>query len=333
MMDKLLTIVVPAYNMELYLENTLKSCIVKNKLLQEKYEVLIVNDGSQDRTQKIGEEFQKKHGQIFKLINKENGGYGSVINCGIDNAKGKYFKILDGDDWFNTDELEKLISKLDTINYDMVLMDYTWVSDKTGEKQYWKWSYDIEKELYFDQDKYEDCTDRFWMYGICYKTEILKNNGIKITEHCFYTDMQFVIYPLCFIKSAFYVPVNLYQYRNDREGQSMSYEGTAKHIKDKERMICDLNLYLDNFENRKNKKLIERILEGMYKSYFVSLCVIPCSKEHKQMLIEFLESIKLKYPERYQHIRNKKIKLLELSRYSLYRVCCAWCRKKESYFV
>lgn len=327
-MKKLLTIVIPAYNMELYLENTLSSLIIEKEEIQQKYEVLIVNDGSKDRTKSIGEEFQNKYEKIFKLINKENGGYGSVINTGVDNAEGKYLKILDGDDWFDSEALEKLIDALDKTDCDMVLTDYTFVYEKTGEKKYWNWSYDCERE--FELGNCVSNNNIFWMYGICYKTDLFKNNCIRITEKCFYTDMQFVIYPLCYVRSVIYFHINLYQYRIGREGQSMSYEGTVKHIKEKERMVHELNLFLDQIGIIRNKEIIENIVCKTYLSYVDSLFLVPCTKEHKQMLIDFLKVIKLKYPERYRIImKKKKILLFELSKYSLYKACCVWHRKIE----
>lgn len=119
--DKLLTISIAAYNVAPYLSKTLSSLIIDKNL--DRLEVLIINDGSKDETSDIAEEFVKKYPQTFVLINKKNGGHGSTINAGIENATGKYFKVLDGDDWLDPQGLEKLLYKLDKTNADLVLTD------------------------------------------------------------------------------------------------------------------------------------------------------------------------------------------------------------------
>lgn len=89
-MDKLLTVVIPAYNIEKYEEQCLSS-FVKPKALPE-IEVLVVNDGSSDRTVEIAEKYVQKYPDIFRVINKENGGHGSTINRGIEEARGNLFQ-------------------------------------------------------------------------------------------------------------------------------------------------------------------------------------------------------------------------------------------------
>ena len=100
-MGKLLTISIAAYNVEKFIKKTLDSLIVDS----DELEVLIVNDGSKDETLKIAKEYEIKYPNIFRAIDKENGGYGSTINTGIIEATGKFFKQLDGDDWFETESI------------------------------------------------------------------------------------------------------------------------------------------------------------------------------------------------------------------------------------
>ena len=106
-MSKILSVVIPTYNMEKYLEKCLNSFIYNEGA--DELEVLIVNDGSKDNSVNIAKEFEKKYPNIFKVIDKENGGHGSTINAGLKVASGKYFKVVDADDWVETDELKKLI--------------------------------------------------------------------------------------------------------------------------------------------------------------------------------------------------------------------------------
>ena len=96
-MNKVLTITVPSYNVEKFLENTLDSFL--DERILEDLEVLIVDDGSKDRTAEIGKQYEERYPDTFRVISKENGGHGSTINRGIKEARGTYFKVVDGDDW------------------------------------------------------------------------------------------------------------------------------------------------------------------------------------------------------------------------------------------
>ena len=96
-MEKVLTVVIPSFNVEKYLRQTLES--LRNEEILEDVEVLIVDDGSTDGTAKIGKEYEKRYPQTYRVISKTNGGHGSTINCGIEQSRGTFFKVVDGDDW------------------------------------------------------------------------------------------------------------------------------------------------------------------------------------------------------------------------------------------
>ena len=131
-MEKILTITVPAYNVEKFLEKTLDSSLVKEIL--DEIEVLVVDDGSGDGTAAIGRKYQERYPGSFRLISKENGGHGSTINRGIQEARGKYFKLVDGDDWVDNSGLRELNRRLRTCEADYVFTNYYVVNDGTGER-------------------------------------------------------------------------------------------------------------------------------------------------------------------------------------------------------
>ena len=93
-MDKILTVIIPTYIMEDYLRYCLDSLLIKENFKQ--LEVLIINDGSKDSSSAIGHEYEQLYPEVFRVIDKENGNYGSCINRGLKEAKGKYVKILEG---------------------------------------------------------------------------------------------------------------------------------------------------------------------------------------------------------------------------------------------
>ena len=134
-MSKILSVAVPSYNVEQYMNKCLDS--FSDKRLQDGLEVLIVNDGSTDRTKEIAESYVERFPLIFKLINKENGGHGSAVNAGIANATGKYFRIVDGDDWVDTDNLVQLLQLLADTNTDLVVDEKREVHMVTGNTQFY----------------------------------------------------------------------------------------------------------------------------------------------------------------------------------------------------
>ena len=131
-MEKILTVVIPSYNVERFLQETLES-FVEERVLKD-IEVLVVDDGSKDGTAEIGKAFEQMYPGTFRVISKENGGHGSTINKGIEQCQGKYFKVVDGDDWVNTEDFCILVDKLKTCEADYVVTNYYEVNDQTGEK-------------------------------------------------------------------------------------------------------------------------------------------------------------------------------------------------------
>ena len=105
--DKLLTIVVPSYNASKYLDFNLQSFLRPS--VPEKLEVIVVDDGSTDETARIADVYHEKYSDTIKVVHKENGGHGSGINAGLRAATGKYFKVVDADDWVDHEALERLL--------------------------------------------------------------------------------------------------------------------------------------------------------------------------------------------------------------------------------
>lgn len=125
-MEKILTISIAAYNAELDIKRCLDSFISTNVL--EELELIVVNDGSKDNTLNVAKQYEKKYPGIIKVIDKKNGGHGSTINASIKEATGKYYKIVDSDDWIDPEELEKLVFWLRNNDADLVLTPYKCVN-------------------------------------------------------------------------------------------------------------------------------------------------------------------------------------------------------------
>ena len=222
-MEKILTIVIPTYNMQDYLRRCLDSLIVPEEQMQ-RIEVLVVNDGSKDNSSAIAHEYQDKYPDTFRVIDKENGNYGSCVNRGLKEASGTYIKILDADDWFDKTILAQYVEFLKTLNVDLVLTDYQIVYENSDK---------VISCLYSDQhitpnyilsvEKILSQKPIFYgqMHGFTYRTKLLKEINYRQTEGVSYTDQEFVDIPFTRVKSVYYFPNILYNYILGREGQTM----------------------------------------------------------------------------------------------------------------
>ena len=105
---KLLSIAIPCYNSEEYMEKCIKSLLPGG----EDVEILVVDDGSKDMTPEIADAYEKKYPGIVRAIHQENGGHGAAVNAGIQNATGLFFKVVDSDDWVDLESYRAILAKL-----------------------------------------------------------------------------------------------------------------------------------------------------------------------------------------------------------------------------
>lgn len=280
-MQKVLTVLVPAYNVEKYLEKNISSMLEGE--VQDQLEVLIVDDGSTDSTGEIADAYAKKYPHCIRVIHQPNRGHGGAINTGIREAKGRYFKVVDGDDWVNGIELGKYIRKLGKCHEDLILTDYTEVYENTGKTRIFTLPLPSGKTLLPKDMKYDVF---ILMHYYTLRTEILRQMPKKIDENCYYVDMQYIIYPLPFIKSIRYEKLDIYRYRLGRAGQSVSAEGFRKHYKENERMICSVFSYYNEVNIR---EMAERMPDNYLLSYYMPLRIFDLLWRHELKCMWFLK--------------------------------------------
>ena len=217
MKDKLLTIVVPTYNISEYIEKCINSFLEVNEKYYKDFEVIVVNDGSTDNSVQVVENLIINSNMDLRIISKENGGHGSTINVGIAEAKGKYFKVIDGDDWIDISSFETLLEKLKTIDVDMVISNYTEQHVYNNSKK----TIDFIGEFQLDVIVEGLPDRRIPMHALTYKTAILKNNDIRLSEKTFYVDTEYTLLPIKYVKNYVYYDLDIYQYFLGRPDQSM----------------------------------------------------------------------------------------------------------------
>lgn len=302
-MLKILSVVIPTYNMEKYLENCLDSFIYDEKA--EDLEVLIVNDGSKDNSLSIARRYEEKFPNIFKVIDKENGGHGSTINAGLKVAKGKYFKVVDADDWVDTEELKKLLEFLYKNDVDCIISNYVHFYEFTNK-------YLTENCMIIEPFVIKDINDvknfRFTMHSFVFSTEKIRN--VRLQEKCFYVDVEYNIYSYAQCENVVCLPINLYQYRLGRAGQSVSPEGLYKHRDNHFTVVKNIiSFYETNKEQIspvKKDNIFKHVTVIARAHYEYHNLMSYSHPEVLQELKQYDEWLK-QYPEIYQEVLSSKI--------------------------
>ena len=218
MRDKLLTITIPVYNTEKYLPKCLDSLIIDKYM--NLLEVLVVIDGSPDNSLAIAQNYVQKYPETFIVVNKENGGHSSAINKGLELATGKYFKLLDSDDWFDKESFKVFLEKLQGLDTDMVMTDYV-VEYVSQNKQKLVGLNISEDTIYSIKQMNISISSFLAMHRITYRTYLFKEVNFKLPEKTFYTDVLYAHLPFFKTNNFIYYKLPLYRYYIGREGQSM----------------------------------------------------------------------------------------------------------------
>ncbi|URZ07013.1 glycosyltransferase family 2 protein [Clostridium felsineum] len=230
---KVLTIVIPCYNSAAYMNRAIDSLLIGS----EDIEILIVNDGSVDNTSKIADEYESKYPNLIRAIHKENGGHGDAINTGLKHSTGMYFKVLDSDDWFDKESLKKILNILKNMintsnKLDLLISNYVYenVSINKFKSINYRSAMPIEKIFTWENLGHLRNSQNILMHSVIYRTELLKECGIELPKHTFYVDNIFVYKPLPYVKTMYYVDVDLYRYFIGRDDQSVNEKVMIKRI-------------------------------------------------------------------------------------------------------
>lgn len=223
-MSKILTVVVPTYNMEPYLDHCLSSFIMPEHYMAM-IEILVINDGSKDGSSDIGHNYSAKYPDIYRVIDKPNGNYGSCINVGLAEATGKYFRILDADDWYDSNALMAFLDVLSSCDADLVISPFNFIAEKTTLFTFSN-KLETNRPLPIDSICSDDIIHR--MHSMTYRLDVLRKSGIRLSEGVSYTDTEFCFYPLPFVEMVQFIDETVYQYNAQREGQTCSPDSMVR---------------------------------------------------------------------------------------------------------
>ena len=279
--QKLLTIIIPCYNSDWCLERCLLSLLTQPP--NEKIEVIIVNDGSTDRTAEIAEAFVNKYSNIFRQINKKNGGHGSCINIAAKTAAGKYMKVLDSDDWLITENIQKYLQILEMTDADAVLTHFHTVNMANNRRQEFK-TKDIELNKIYSLDQFVNLKGEIFhctvLHGITYKTEIYIKSKTVLTENIYYEDQEFAAMPFLEVNTVYPADLFLEQYQIGNIKQSVSDINLVKRLTHIETVTKNLFRFYAKHRGMSygKKKYIAKKATDMLLQYYAAAMIKNKSK-------------------------------------------------------
>ena len=284
-MNKILSVVVPTYNVKNYLDRCLLSLTADEHTLRD-LDIIIVNDGSLDSSLEIAKRYEKKYSESITVIDKENGGHGSTINTGLKYAIGKYFRVLDSDDWVNTLDFKPFIKDLKKQEADAVLTNYTRELVYEGVAQHVEYKHLKYNKKYdlntIDLNLFGD--EYMYMHTLTIKTDILRAVNLSLDENTFYVDMEYITLPLTKLDTFIYLDYDIYHYWIGRPDQSMNIVSMFKNRSHHERVLKRLaKLHTDKAHLNENKR-----------AYLFNILVLMLNTHYEIYMSRKLNSSELK---------------------------------------
>ena len=268
-MEKILSIIIPTYNMAALLPRCLDSLTASGVL--DDLDILVVNDGSTDSSRAVAYSYAERYPQSIKVVDKKNGNYGSTINAALPLAVGEYVKVLDSDDWFDSQELAKYVAELKSLEQEVdvsvthFLMIHEGGRTETVKYQnYGREPYTYGKVYNLDKVLGDGFIRYFLMHSLTYRTQLLRDHGYRQTEGISYTDIQWSSYPFVWARSIVFHDLVVYRYNMDREGQTMDPAVIRKSLPQLERMTMDLM----DFYRKADMSGLSEARVGFLRQYF-----------------------------------------------------------------
>lgn len=256
---KYITFTVPCYNSAAYMRKCIDSLLPAG----EDAEIIIVNDGSKDDTGKIADEYAQKYPSIVRVIHQENGGHGEGVNQGMRNATGLYFKVVDSDDWLDVTALKKLLALIKGFHerkeeVDLIFCNYVYehVEDNTRHRIHYKNVFPQNKIFTWKTMKSFRIYQFLMMHSMIHRTQVLRDANFELPKHTFYVDNIFMLKPLPFVKTMYYINEDLYRYFIGRADQSVNQEVMIKRL---DQHIRVTNILIDGYDYRAVRKISRKM--------------------------------------------------------------------------
>lgn len=279
-MEKILSIIIPTYNMEKYLDRSLSCLIVPDAALMRQLEVIVVNDGSKDRSSEIAHGYADRYPDTYVVIDKENGNYGSCINAALPIARGKYVRVLDADDCFDNRIFADYLSFLCSTDVDLVYNQIRNVDQDSNTLEYY--AIDAEPYKVYPFEAIQKDWNILIIHGVAYKRSVFEGLHYHQSEKIYYTDLEWVYLPMSNVRNLVYFPHPLYNYYLGRPGQTVSKEVVQKQFR---MIIAILKSYLSIYNEVATNGGVWHGKKVSF-SYLYSRCKARIERVYSFILIE-----------------------------------------------
>lgn len=308
---RILTVGIAAYNASTTIVHTLKSLLLPEIL--KKIEIIIVNDGSTDNTKEIVEKYVSNYPDTVRLINKKNGGHGSVINKLIQIATTPYLKLVDADDTVEKDGFIDLINRLENCQADVVLSPFYLANLKNNKKI--KKGYLINSNKDFEDNKICSFKDYYnkldpALHSITYRTDLLRKSKFKVDEHCFYEDTEYDLYYFLYAESMFLLNKPIYCYWVGSDGQSINIKNRLSRRNQALNVVISIIHFYEKNKNKMNsykKAFYKDHISALIGFSYQLLMALPSDKSAKNESRSFDNRIRKESPEIYRYFGNGSI--------------------------
>lgn len=286
-----ISIIVPAYNAEKYLEKCLNSLVNQTK---NNIEIIVINDGSTDDTEKIILNFKEKYPQMIKYIFQENSGQSVARNKGIEIAVGKYIAFVDSDDYVEKCMFEVIYNKAIEKDFDVVASNVNCIYPKKNVK--------ISSGIKFEsvsltRNEKSDLLRNMYpvVWNKIYKKELFENKKILFEPDLWFEDVLFLYKLIPYIKSIGFVEDVLYQYVQRQNSVTYTYS-------DKLLDIYNMLEKLVNFYKENGLDEFTNEIEYIYVRYMLATYIKRLAKAKDKK--KFDEGVKFAKDEVYKHFPN-----------------------------
>ena len=307
---KLLTIVVPSYNVE----GLLRRCVERMIPAGPELDVLIVDDGSTDGTPAVADALAAEHPEIVRVVHQENGGHGEGLNQGIRQAQGIYLKSVDADDRIDPESLQAMLALLrehatPETWADLVVNDY--VYDNPGREKVFQVKYNHVFHA-GRMDTWESCRrfpiwKQFMIHSLCYRVALLREHDYELPRHCFYEDNLYIYQPLPWVKKILYLHRPLYGYLVGQENQSVSQKNILRRMDQNTEMVTRMICTWTWDQIRQQPKKLRGYMLSFLSGQILGVTVLheaANNEESARMNREMWEKIRAFDPELCRRLRR-----------------------------
>lgn len=314
-MKKVLTIAVPSYNMEKHLPKNLPT--YADSRFNGALEVIVLDNASTDATAQIAQSFVEQFPDTFTLLRRDSRGYGGSINDAMAMAHGTYFRIVDADDWVNTEDLLRLVEALKHCDADVVQTNYCRVVMSTGEELPFRFQNVTYEKMYTE---FAPCRENIpCIHSTTYQTGLLRECGFYMQDGIFFVDEEYVILPFLSAKSVLYYDLDIYRYLVGNPTQSTSPENRAKYAGHREQVVRRLITVYESTQMTPDAKkyCFFRIAQAAADHLTTLYMYLPDRAEGRKEAAKWEYYVKTSDPQMYAVIRRKAFLLRQCNRLHL----------------